>query len=140
MLAEKIFLAAGILYFAISVKVNLWKTQVHLNMRYLTPLAFQQGSPIYSIRHLFFLVALAASSPLLAGPWYLWPSVLAVLWILPVFVGKKRAFNCYRKMCIELADESSDKQQVDYWIEQAKIPDWKIFQIELKNKRSKSYI
>jgi len=113
---EVFFFILVVLYTLVSVKVDEWITISALGFKSETPMQFLQKPRLYDIvRSALFLAAIATSFGMMAVPWYIGFVILVVMWLAAGSIGRKKAFNKYRKILQEMmVYAESHEEQAEY--------------------------
>ncbi|MCH7772305.1 MAG: hypothetical protein IIA49_15045 [Bacteroidetes bacterium] len=113
------FITIILIYLWISIKVENWITIFYLGFKTETPLLFLKYPQIYDIARIVLILLslfLAFYSNYL--PFLLCLFITALVWVLSGKIGRANAFNKYREISLELAeDESDESQKAEYLIE-----------------------
>lgn len=113
---EIVLIVLVVLYALVSAKVDEWITISALGFKTETPLMFLQKPRLYDVvRSVLFLGAIAASFGMSTIPWYIGLGILALVWLGAGWVGRRKAFNNYRKVLREMVEHAeTPKEKAEY--------------------------
>lgn len=115
-MAELIFVILTVLYSLVSAKVDEWITISTLGFLGQTPVMFLERPRLYYVvRSALFIVAVAVSFATTFARWYICLAILAGVWLGAGCVGRRKAFNTYRRILREMMEQAdSPEQRAEY--------------------------
>lgn len=120
-----LFIIFVLVYFWFSIKVENWITIYHLGFRTETPLLFLKNQKIYdAIRIILFITCLILTFYATIIPWFICLFLIAIIWVLSGKIGRNKAFDKFREILKDLAEnEEHEQQKSEYIIESKKSND-----------------
>jgi len=118
---DALFLIFVTIYLWISIKVENWITLYYLGFKSETPPLFLKNQRIYDVaRIILILICIALAFNAVLIPWFICLLIIAFIWVLSGKIGRNKAFNKYREIIIELAEQEMDEQQKSEYTEESK--------------------
>ncbi len=112
---EIIFIILLFIYIASSSKIDEWITIIKLGFKTNAPINFLNNSIPYDIfRSAVFIALIATSFFMETVPWYLGVGTLFLAWLGAGWVGRKNAYNTYRKNfedLLNLEDNTEEEER-----------------------------
>jgi len=114
---ESVFVVLMVMYALVSIKVDQWITIAALGFKTETPQMFLEKPRIYDvIRSALFVAAACSAFAMTVIPWYVGLGILAFVWLGASWIGRKNAFNDYRRILREMmehAETASDRAEYE---------------------------
>ena len=111
---DVIFFLLVLLYIVVSIKVEEWITISAIGFKIETPEMFLKHPRAYDVvRSALFIGAIAAFFAMYTR--YVGGITLAVAWLGAGWIGRKKAFNNYRRILREMMDTAeNDQERAEY--------------------------
>lgn len=108
-----LFIGLTLTYFWFGAKVDQWITISALGFKSETSRGFLEQPRTYDmIRAALFFAALVCLFGTKEIPWYIGAIVLAVTWFATTWIGQRKAFSTYRRICREgIQDAATPKDK-----------------------------
>ena len=122
---EIIFIILLFIYIAAATKIDKWITIVKLGFKSNAPINFLNNSILYDIfRSSIFIALIATFFFMETVPWYLGVGTLFLAWLGAGWIGRKNAYNTYRKNFEDLLNlEDNTEEEVKRFRREAKRTD-----------------
>jgi hypothetical protein len=111
MLDDALFLGFTLAYIWFGAKVDEWVTIAALGFKLETPQLFLQSPRNYDVIRLgLFIAACASLFGTTSIPWYAGAIVLGSAWFGTTWLGQRRAFATYRRICQEIVEDGETSE------------------------------
>jgi hypothetical protein len=113
---DVIFFVLVSLYMFVTVKVMEWQTLLVLGLKFDTPEIFLKHRRACDVAGpALFLCVIASLFAMTIVPWYVGIGIFCVALLCAVWVGRRKAFNIYRRGYHEMMDSAeNDEERAEY--------------------------